>query len=72
MPLIEPDDWSYRQLLALGRDMSRLGRVVILSLSRNLSGWGELADPTRSILSQGKRIAQEHVGCEFLEQIKQR
>ena len=62
---VEPHLWSYRQLLKLGAghgqpyDGDRA--------SPQLCDWlGECAEPVRQLFSAGQRLAQEHVGWEFL------
>ena len=66
LPPVEPHAWSYRHLLSLGagKDMTWDGEPA----SRADCDWlGELADGAWAVLSAGKRLAQEHVGWEFLE-----
>jgi hypothetical protein len=69
LPSVEPHLWSYRQLLSLGggKETAWDGEPA----SRADCDWlGELADPAWAILSSGKRLAQEHVGWEFLASAK--
>ena len=68
LPPLEPELWSYRQLLAIGH-----GKETVCggddALGPGESEWlGELAAPAKAILDAGKRLAQEHVGWEFLSQ----
>jgi len=72
LPPVEPELWSYRWLLTLGR-----GKETIWEGSDPLQpvefAWlGELAEPARALLDTGKRLAQEHVGWEFLATAGQR
>jgi len=63
---VEPHLWSYRQLLALGKNRGQpwQGEPV----SQSLCAWmGELAEPVQSLFAQHQRLAQEHVGWEFLQ-----
>ena len=63
---VEPHLWSYRQLLMLGdgRDQPWEGEPP----SSTLCDWlGELAEPARQLFASGQRLAQEHVGWEFLQ-----
>ena len=65
LPPVEPHLWSYRQLLSLGagKEAPWEGEPA----SRPDCDWlNELADATWAILSDGKRLAQEYVGREFL------
>ena len=66
LPAVEPHLWSYRQLLALGdgRGQPWEGEPP----SSTLCDWlGECADPVRQLFADGYRLAQEHVGWEFLQ-----
>jgi len=68
LPVVEPELWSYRQLLAIGH-----GKETVCggddALGPDESEWlRELAAPAKAILDAGKRLAQEHVGWEFLSQ----
>jgi hypothetical protein len=63
--VVEPHLWSYHQLLALndGRGQPGHGEAP----SSTLCDWlGELAEPVEQMFKAGKRLAQEHVGWEFL------
>lgn len=65
LPVVEPHLWSYRQLLTLGagRGQPWEGEPP----STTLCDWlGELAKPVRQLITGGRRLAQEHVGWEFL------
>jgi hypothetical protein len=67
LPPIEPHLPSYRSLLQLGRN-----KTTSLNNSepvrREDCDWlGELADEAWTILAAGHRLAQEHVGWEFLQ-----
>lgn len=66
LPAVEPHLWSYRQLLAVanGRGQPYDGEPP----SSTLCDWlGDCAEPARQLFSSGKRLAQEHVGWEFLQ-----
>ena len=66
LPTVEPHLWSYRQLLTLGsgRGQSWEGEPP----SSTLCDWlGELAEPARQLFAANERLAQEHVGWEFLQ-----
>ena len=65
LPIIEPHLWSYKQLLKLGAGKSQAwdGEPPLLSLFDWLPS---LAEPVRSLFSLNQRLAQEHVGWEFL------
>jgi len=66
LPAVEPHGWSYRQLLALGADRSQPWEGE--PPASTLCDWlGELADPARELFRSGRRLAQEHVGWEFLQ-----
>jgi len=65
LPAVDPHLWSYRQLLWLrdGRGQPWEGEPP----SPTLCDWlGDLAEPARQLFASGKRLAQEHVGWEFL------
>ncbi len=65
LPAVEAHLSSYRQLLALGsgRTQSWEGEQP----SPSLCDWlGELGEPVRQLFASGRRLAQEHVGWEFL------
>jgi hypothetical protein len=65
LPLVEPHLWSYRQLLDVGRGKETEwdGEPGDPSCADWL---GELAEPVRQLFTCGKRLAQEHIGWEFL------
>lgn len=66
LPGVEPHLWSYRQLLALGagRGQPWEGEPP----SATLCDWlGELAEPVRQLFAGRHRLAQEHLGWEFLQ-----
>lgn len=65
-PVVKPHLWSYRQLLDLGANHRQPwdGEPA----APTLCAWlGELSEPAQSLFAQGQRLAQEHVGWEFLE-----
>ena len=66
LPAVEPHLWSYRELLRLGdgRRQAWEGELP----SSTLCDWlGECACAVRQLFAEGKRLAQEHVGWEFLK-----
>jgi len=69
LPPVQPHLWSYRQLLALGA-----GKETAWDGDPAPAGdcdWlGELAEAVRELFAAGKRLAQEHVGWEFLTSAK--
>lgn len=65
LPAVEPHLWSYRQLLKLGAGRSQAWEGT--PPSSTLCDWlGEDADPVRRLFATSQRLAQEHVGWEFL------
>ena len=67
LPAVEPHIWSYRQLMALGEHRGQPwdGEPP----SPTLCDWlGECAQQVRQLFAAGHRLAQEHVGWEFLQQ----
>jgi hypothetical protein len=68
LPAVEPHLWSYRQLLALGNGRSQPWEGEPPSPTQ--CDWlSECAEPVRQLFGAGKRLAQEHVGWDFLQQI---
>ncbi len=66
LPAVEPHLWSYRHLLAL--DDRKGQEWEGEPPSYTLCDWlGECADPVRQLFADGKRLAQEHVGWDFLQ-----
>ena len=67
LPAIEPHLWSYGQLLTLGAGHSQPweGETPPSSLCDWLQS---LAEPARQLFATNRRLAQEHVGWEFLRQ----
>jgi hypothetical protein len=65
LPPVEPHLWSYRQLLALGNGRGQPWDGEPPS-STQCDWLGEYAEPVRQLFASGKRLAQEHVGWEFL------
>jgi hypothetical protein len=65
-PAIEAHEWSYRQLLTIGsgRGQPWEGEPP----SSTLCDWlGECAEPARILFASRQRLAQEHVGWEFIQ-----
>ena len=66
LPAVEPHLWSYRQLLELGSGHGQPWEGE--PPSPTLCDWlGEVAEPVRLLFNSGQRLAQEHVGWEFLQ-----
>jgi hypothetical protein len=66
LPPVEPHLWSYRQLLKLGngRGQPYDGEPA----SPTLYDWlADCAEPARQLFAANQRLAQEHVGWEFLQ-----
>jgi hypothetical protein len=66
LPAVEPHLWSYRQLLAVanGRSQPWEGEPP----ASTLCDWlGDCAAPVRQLFAASHRLAQEHVGWEFLQ-----
>lgn len=65
LPAIEPHFWSYRHLLEIGRGKeARWEGDPADALA--LAWMGDLAQPIQALFASGKRLAQEHVGWDFL------
>jgi hypothetical protein len=65
LPAVEPHLWSYRQLLTVanGRGQPWEGEPP----SSTLCDWlGDCAGPVRQLFAGSQRLAQEHIGWEFL------
>lgn len=66
LPTVEPHLWSYRELLKLGEGRSQPWEGEPPSFT--LSDWlGEFAEPARQLFYSNQRLAQEHLGWEFLQ-----
>jgi hypothetical protein len=63
---VEPDLWSYERLLEIGRGKEVPSDVTEPASQAEFEWLSQLAEPARAILDSGKRLAQEHVGWEFL------
>ena len=66
LPPVEPHLWSYRMLLKHGNGHGQPydGEAAPLELCDWL---GDCAEPARQLFAAGQRLAQEHVGWEFLK-----
>lgn len=65
LPPVEPHLWSYRQLFILGNSRELASERE--SSPSSFCDWlGELADAARQLFASNHRLAQEHVGWEFL------
>lgn len=63
---VEPHLWSYDALLRMPKERSQLWEGE--SPSTTLCDWLDtLAQPARQLLATGRRLAQEHIGWEFLQ-----
>jgi hypothetical protein len=65
-PGIDAHEWSYRHLLTLGagRGQPWEGEPT----SATICDWlGDCAEPVRTLFAAGKRLAQEHIGWDFLK-----
>ena len=70
LPEVEPHMWSYRQLLRIGHDHAQEYESDFNS--RPVWHWlGDCSAPVQELFTQGKRIAQEHLGWEFLREIQE-
>ena len=66
LPAVEPHLWSYRQLLQLGHGRGQAWEGE--PPPSTLCDWLETcAEPARQLFAVGQRLAQEHVGWEFLK-----
>ena len=66
LPTVEPDLWSYSNLLKAGRDREVEFEASEPATEIEFEWLSQLAEPARKILESGKRLAQEHIGWEFL------
>jgi hypothetical protein len=66
MPPVTADLWSYRHLLTLGAGKETPYDAADPLDPANLAWLGELAAQVQALLDSEKRLAQEHVGWEFL------
>jgi hypothetical protein len=65
LPAVEPHLWSYRELLKLGEGRGQPWEGE--PPASTLCDWlGECAKPVRQLFAANQRLAQEHVGWEFL------
>ena len=66
LPAVEPHLWSYRQLLAVANGRGQPYDGAPLS-SEHCDWLGECAEPASQLFAASQRLAQEHVGWEFLQ-----
>lgn len=66
LPRVEPDIWSYSHLLEVGRNSAVPYETVEPASLEEYEWLSQLAEPVRQILESGRRVAQEHIGWEFL------
>ncbi len=65
LPPVEPHLWSFRQLFTLGAGLEQAAESEPASAA--FCDWlGELAGAARQLFASNQRLAQEHVGWEFL------
>ena len=66
LPAVEPHLWSYRQLLELGAGRGQPWEGE--ALSPTICNWlREVGEPVRQLFNNRQRLAQEHVGWDFLQ-----
>jgi hypothetical protein len=66
LPRVEPDLWSYNHLLEIGRGKETPFETTEPASLVEFEWLSHLAEPVRKILEAEKRLAQEHIGLEFL------
>jgi hypothetical protein len=66
LPRVEPHLWSYANLLKIGQGKEKPLEALEPASEIEYAWLADLAEPVRIILESGKRLAQEHVGWEFL------
>ncbi len=71
LPPIAPHYWSYRQLLEVGRGQETDWEGEPGSLS-DVEWLAELTGPVWDLFARQKRLAQEHIGWEFLSRVGNR
>ncbi len=70
LPCVEAHLWSYRQLLTVGAGRGKPWEGE--PAPSFLYDWlGDLAEPVRHLFSSNQRLAQEHIGWEFLRQYRE-
>ncbi len=67
LPPVEPHRWSYGQLLSLAAAASSADDPAAVTPA-DLAWLGELAGTAQPLLVSGQRLAQEHMGWEFLHE----
>lgn len=65
LPQIEPHVWSYRELLKFNAAAAVAEEDEVVS-DTDLAWIGDVAESVRPLLVSGRRLAQEHIGWEFL------
>jgi len=66
LPPVEPDFWSCSNLLKSGRGHEVPFEAAEPASAAEFEWLGRLAEPVKKILESGRRLAQEHIGWEFL------
>lgn len=68
LPAVEPHLWSYGQLLAIANGSGQQYEGEWKTPLAPLCDWlGKYAEPARQLLAANLRLAQEHIGWEFLK-----
>ncbi len=66
LPPVGPHMESYRWLLELGRDRATTVEAAAEFRREECTWLGELAEDAWTLISHDRRLAQEHVGAEYL------
>ena len=66
LPAIEPDLWSYRRLLELGRDKATVTTEPVHCDEQDLTWLGPLANDATALFAKQCRLPQEHISWEAL------
>lgn len=67
LPPIEPDLWSYRRLLELGRGKATVATESVHCDEQDLTWLGPLAGNTTALFAKHHWLPQEHVNWEYLQ-----
>ncbi len=66
LPPVQPHWWSYRELLRLSPVAPAESDENTDDVDRDCAWLRDLAEPASTIIRAGQRLAQEHIGWEFL------